>query len=364
VAAVVLAASGGFGGLFNYLVFPQIRCYNRVCVFIAFWSLLAVGLLVDRWAAGGKSRRPCLAAAAIMLFGLWDLTNEHQFPRHSAIQARHHAWAGFVERMEEATPPGGMIFQLPAVTYPEAGNTHELPDYAHLACHAYSKTLRWSFGTNRNRRWDCWQQYVAGLPTADMVRSLALADFAGIYVDRRGYADHAEALLTELRSLLGPEVVASDSGDQLLFSLAPAVQSLRSTMPNAERNREKSRLLNRPCVLCTDGFLRWSIADPPEPWRATHSSRLRIINPADTPRRLTLAMNWQRLGPSEKDVAIAGLGVEKHLQLPAERQPFTLGLEVPPGEHVLRFDVSPKPFGPAHMHAAWAATDIRLIERD
>src|SRR5205085_11573256 len=50
VAALVLGASGGLGGLFNFLVFPQIRCYNRVCIFIAFWSLLAVGLLIDRWA--------------------------------------------------------------------------------------------------------------------------------------------------------------------------------------------------------------------------------------------------------------------------------------------------------------------------
>src|SRR5262245_5282043 len=60
VSAVLLGASGGFGGLFNFLVFPQIRCYNRVCVFIAFWSLLALGLLVDRWAARGWRGRQVL----------------------------------------------------------------------------------------------------------------------------------------------------------------------------------------------------------------------------------------------------------------------------------------------------------------
>src|SRR4029078_6110328 len=170
---------------------------------------------------------------------LWDATSEHQAPRHPVLQARHHAWAGFVNRMEEAMPPGGMVFQLPATTYPHARMTHEMLDYAHLACHAYSRTLRWSYGTNRNRRWDSWQQYVAGLPPAEMVRALALADFSGVYVDCRGYADRAGSLRTELRALLGPEVATSDSGDQVLFSLAPAAQALRSAIPALDRERER-----------------------------------------------------------------------------------------------------------------------------
>ena len=56
VAAVALGSSGGLGGLFNFLVFPQIRCYNRVCIFIAFWSLLAVG--ASRRSLGGRRAAP------------------------------------------------------------------------------------------------------------------------------------------------------------------------------------------------------------------------------------------------------------------------------------------------------------------
>jgi len=263
-------------------------------------------------------------------------------------------------------PPGGMVFQLPATSYPEAGMTHDMPDYAHLACHAYSKSLRWSYGTNRNRRWDCWHQYVAGLLPADMVRALALADFAGVYVDRRGYADRGAGLLAELRPLLGPEVAASDSGDQVLFSLAPAARSLRSTLTAAALEAERSRLMNRPCALCQDGFFRWSPADPPEPWRATHTALIRLVNPGDKRRRVTLAMNCQRQGPSDKEVTVTGtsLGVDQRLPLPANRQPFALDLDLPPGEHVLRFDTMPRPFGLPRMHAAWSATDVRLIERD
>jgi hypothetical protein len=366
VAAVVLGSSGGLGGLFNYLVFPQIRCYNRVCIFIAFWSLLAVGLLVDRWAGRRRPVFGWIIALVLMVFGVWDVTNERQAPRHSKLKADAAAWAAFVHRMEDALPPGGMVFQLPAVSYPEAGTTQQMPDYAHLACHSYSRTLRWSYGTNRNRRWDDWHQHVAGLPPVEFVRALVLADFAGVYIDRRGYADHADHMVTELRGLLGPEVATSDSGEQLLFSLAGAVQSLRSATDPAAWEHEKDRLINRPCVLCQDGFLRWSPKNPPEPWRATHSAQVRLVNPGERTRRVTLQSEWRRLGPTVKTVAVTGpsLGIDCHFTPPHDREPFSLDVDLPPGEHVLRFETTPKPLGFARMYAAWDATDLRLVERD
>lgn len=366
VAAVVLASSGGLGGLFNYLVFPQMRCYNRVCVFIAFWSLLAIGLWVDRWATGGRPRRLWLAAGALLVFGVWDVTTVRQAPPHKELQARHHAWARFVARMEGALPPGGMVFQLPAVSYPEAGVTHQMPDYAHLGCHAFSKSVRWSYGTCRNRRWAEWHGHVADLPPAELVRALVLADFAGVYVDRRGYADHGERVVADLRSLLGPEVATSDAGDQLLFALAPIAPSLRSATTPAAWEGEQTRLLNRPCLLCQDGFFRWAAADPPGARHATHSACVRLINPGDRPRRVTVAMNWVRQGPGDKVVRLTGptLGVDQQVPLPKAPEPFALDVDLPPGEHVLRFDTRPKPFGLPRMHAGWSATALRLVEHD
>ena len=191
------------------------------------------------------------------------------------------------------------MFQLPAVSYPEAGTTHRMPDYAHLACHAYSRTLRWSYGTNRNRRWDEWHQHVAGLPPAEMVRALSLAGFAGVYVDRRGFADNGDAVIGDLRGRLGPEVAASDSGEQLLFSLAPAVEDLRRYVDPADWEREKSRLLDRPCVLCQDGFFLWTAKMADEPRRAMHRAAMRLVNPGRETRSVTLSMAWRRMAADE-----------------------------------------------------------------
>jgi heme/copper-type cytochrome/quinol oxidase subunit 4 len=366
VAAIVLGSSGGLGGLFNYLVFPQMRCYNRVCVFIAFWSLLAIGLVVDRWAARGHGRRTWLAALALVTLGVADVTNEQQAPRHAELRADHQSWREFGARMEEALPAGGMVFQLPATSYPEVGPVYQMPDYSHLTSHVYTQTLRWSFGTDRNRRWADWHEYVANLPTVDFIRALVLADFSGVYIDRRGYADHGNTIVAELRTALGPEVVTSKSGDQMLFTLASVSQSIRSGVEPAAWERDRLRLLNRPCVLCQDGFLRHSPTMPPEPWHATYRATMRLVNPGNEVRRVTLHMDWRRQGPNDREVTVTGssLGIEQQFIATGTSQPFNLDVDLPPGEHVVTFDTSPKPFGFARMHVAWNGTDVRLIERD
>ena len=71
-AAVILGTIGGLGALFALLVSPQIRTYNRISIYIAFFSLFAVALLLDRLHFGplgaklrraGNLRLPIIIAA-------------------------------------------------------------------------------------------------------------------------------------------------------------------------------------------------------------------------------------------------------------------------------------------------------------
>jgi hypothetical protein len=347
LAAVLLGVSGGFGAVFNFTVFPQIRAYNRVCVFIAFWCLLAVALLVDRWG----ERRAWLVALPLLALGLWDTTSQHQAPKHAELQRQHETWKDFVERMEAALPPGGMVFQLPAVPYPEAGRVHQMPDYAHLACHSYSRTLRWSYGTNRNRRWAEWHNYVESRPNEEMVQALKTAGFAAIYLDRRGYdPGDADRLIAELRALVGEPVVVSESKDRLLFTLAG---------PTPEGDRD--RLLNRPFALFQRGFLPWA---GDEPRRALYEAEVRLVNPDDRVRRVTVSMKWRRRGPTEVTVRVTGPGIDQVRTPSAGREEVTFDLELLSGTHFLKFDSTQRPPWPARFYVAWEATDVRLTVLD
>src|SRR5207248_1337788 len=64
--AFLLATVGGVSTLINYWITPQLRAWNRISVFIAFFSLVAVALLLDR-----LRRRVGPSPGRRLLFGLW-----------------------------------------------------------------------------------------------------------------------------------------------------------------------------------------------------------------------------------------------------------------------------------------------------
>jgi len=243
------------------------------------------------------------------------------------------------------------VFQLPAVSYPEAGRVHDMPDYAHLACHSYSRTLRWSYGTNRNRRWAEWHRYVAGLPPEDMIRALRTAGFAAVYVDRRGY-DGLDwiKLFAALSDRLGDPVVGRFIDDRALFRLAEVGEA-----------GDRDRLLNRPFVLFQRGFLPW-VADGPR--RALFEAQARLVNPDDRVRRVRLSMDWVRRGPADLTVRVSGAGVDRPEKVTSGLRSVRFDFDLPPGEHVLRFDVTQPPPWPARFYVAWEATDVRLSVLD
>ena len=364
IFALLLGTTGGFGGLFNFFVFAQFRCYNRSCVFVAFFCLLAVGVLVDRWAAR-PGRRRAWAAIALTAIGLLDLTSTRQAPNYAVLNAAHADWSDFVGRVEAKLPPGGMVFQLPAVTFPEAGKTHEMHDYAHMNCYLYSRQARWSYGTCRNRRWDEWQQYVASLPTAEMVRALAVAGFSGIYVDRRGYGDHGAAILAELKELTAAEAITSGTGNAVFFSLDGYAAKLQVTVAAAELESSKVRLLERPCVLMQDGFYYWPPTEAHAKRWAGHRATMRLVNPATTTKRVTLQFTARRTTATPLEMTVIGVttGIDIRLSITDKTPPTRLEIDLPPGEHVLSFKADHAPLTlPAFIILAWYAQDVSVME--
>jgi hypothetical protein len=184
-----------------------------------------------------------------------------------------------------------------------------------------------------------------------------------VYVDRRGYADDGDQVVSQLRVLLGPEVVSSGSGEQLLFRLDWASGRIRSFARDADLDAERERLLNRPCVLCQDGFHPWP-PDNSEPRRALHRATLRLVNPSSEPRRATVHLNWQQHVPTEVHVYGHALAVDRRVRPPAVRGPVAFEVTLPPGEHLLHFDATPRPFGLPRLHCAWTTTEVRLEIRD
>jgi phosphoglycerol transferase len=193
IVALLLAQVGGLGSIFNLLVAPDVRAYNRMSSFIALFALLASAVLLSRLLGGleasARARRAFLGAGlvALLAFGVAD-----QVPWTSLYAIRAGAAPRFAEdeefvhRVERLLPPGAMVFQLPHASLPVHAPRPPRAPWDPAKPYLSSRSLRWSFGSMLGRT-DRWPRSIEKLPPKEMVERLALAGFSGIWLDRRAF---------------------------------------------------------------------------------------------------------------------------------------------------------------------------------
>lgn len=247
LAAVLLGTAGAFGTVFAFLISPQIRCYNRICIYIAFLSLTAVAILLDRLRRRSHSRALWYGLLLVLLVaGFLDQTNARFVPDFAELAARDRSESRFMEWIEASLPKNAAVFELPWVVFPEGHMTERMLMYDPLSGYLHSSTLRWSFGAMRGRANAQWQERLAAEISAaganatyspdagqtararleEPLRTLVLAGFDGIYIDRYGYADDADPLIAALSQTLGIAPLRSPDLRLAFFDLTGFAHSL------------------------------------------------------------------------------------------------------------------------------------------
>ena len=133
--------------------------------------------------------------------------------------------------MEASLPAGAMLFQLPVLPYPEATPPGRMLHYEPFRPYFFSTRLRFSYGTDRGRAREAWQQRVAGLPPEAMAATLERYGFAGILLNRRGYPDEGTSLLRDLADAGRPATIAGEGNDLVLVPLRPREGPERPGVP-------------------------------------------------------------------------------------------------------------------------------------
>ncbi|RQR43568.1 sugar translocase [Burkholderia sp. Bp9140] len=222
IVLVLFCTIGGFSGIFSLLVSPMIRAWNRVSVFIAFTSIAAVLLLIQRYLIAGEraSLRGAALCLALCTFTLWDQTTTPSLTRLEKNKAEFNSDASFVHAIEQRVPAGSAIYQLPYVEFPEGPMLNRLEPYDLARPFLHTSALRWSFGGMKGRDGDLFFRNLALESVARQIEVIKRIGFNGIYIDRRGYADNGAALEAELTRTLGMAPIVSRTGDQVFFALA------------------------------------------------------------------------------------------------------------------------------------------------
>lgn len=233
ICAILLATIGGFSSLIG-LVFSQIRCYNRISIFISFISIMVLcvcfQMLVDNKQLFSNDKRKAIGIIAVGLF-LWlnyfDLipTFGSRDVLMQQNKALYESDKAFVEEIEERLGEGAMVFQLPYHGTPECGQVNEMLDYHHYIGYIHSDTLKWSFGLPKNTKQDNWYKTVGSMPYDEMIDHLAHSGFTGIYIDNRAYPeDEQDELHRAIGGILGQEAFNSDNGNLSFYDLTEYIE--------------------------------------------------------------------------------------------------------------------------------------------
>jgi hypothetical protein len=388
VYLVLLGTVGAFGSLFNLLVTPQIRAYNRISVFIAFLSIFAALWWTDRFLltrtgrAMRRLRYPALAG--LLALGYLDQTpwgwnpfNPGGLDPIDKFAARFEADRRFFKAVERSMPPGARVFCLPYSAFPESPPVHKMAAYEHARGYVLTDALYWSFGAIKGREADVWQRdvsYMTARRPEEMLRRIVARGFDGLLIDGRGFpparnVDHAAALIKRLndayRAMAWPAncdlpQVAHEDGKQFFLDLQPFRDAWRAKdAPGfaAAAARERDWV----AALWLAGFL---VTDPVEDgeWYVwgTRDAALWLVNPADRTRHFTLSFTIGVDADGPFDFDLSGLVSDSFtLDRPPgmaagqrHGQEQRYAFELPPGRSSVRIRCTP----PAHF-----ATDGREL---
>jgi hypothetical protein len=217
---VLVAVPGGFGSIFNALVTPQFRCYNRVVAPLAFLSLVAVAACVERLV---ERRRPWVAACAwggLLLVGIVD-QNVAAATRARATEtaAERARVASFVATVEAALPDGAAVCMLPFTPFPLDAGHGSMAPFDHAKPYLFSRHARWSwpmFGRRHERLLEA-----IGDPVSDgFTARVRGAGYGFVWLDRSAPAEEVsviEAAVTAAGGLLAHD---DPSGRYGVFDLS------------------------------------------------------------------------------------------------------------------------------------------------
>jgi hypothetical protein len=348
LGGVLVATVGGFGALFALLVTPQIRAYNRIVVYIAFFALFAVALLLDQWGKrwfqeGGQRWLYSSGLLFLLVFGILDQTTPYCVPRYEELKTVYWRDAEFISRVEASLPKNAMIFQLPQVKFPESAPVEGMANYEHAVGYLHAKTLRWSYGSMYGRYWNAWQTQVAGKSASEMVRGLALAGFQGIYLNRFGYPDRGMAMEKDLERALGVKPLVSGDGRVVFFGMTEFISRLRNEYALNGWQRASEEVLSPLAVQWGAGFSSLEAAQQ-QNWRwCASKGELWLENPSRQMKTVKLEMVLETGQVQPSRLRVEGPLISWESAVGAAGQSVRKDVAVPPGRHLIRFRSDAKP---------------------
>jgi phosphoglycerol transferase len=339
VGTLLIAQPGGFGALFSAFVAPDIRAYGRMVVFVAFFSLVAVGTLLERVRArlagrGEASRWAFLAAGGLALGAAVrdQAATFHLVTRYADDAASYARDRAFVAAVESTLPVGAMVFQLPHTDVPVDRTPPPMAFYDHARAYVHSRSLRWSWGDISGHRGN-WQREIARLPPRDLAKALALAGFGGVWIDRYGYPHPETSPEVGLAEATRSTPLVREDGRIVFLSLANVRRDLEARLGREALAGARERVLTVPLVPRWGAGFYDEEGDGTRYWRwCAARGRLVVKNTLGRPRRVSLRAVVRAATAEGGVLQVRSARFQDDLALATDGVPFRQDLVLAPGE--------------------------------
>ena len=200
--SLLFTTVGGFGAIVNQIS-PDVRAYNRFSVFIAFFALAGVGLWWQmRVQTAATQRIRIFLVGAFIVFTAFSLYDQlldagHLNNRRAADEMMAIHERAVVRQIEAKVPLGALIYQLPVTGFPpDPGKGRMLP-YDHARPYLWSSRLHWSWPSfSKQHRF--WLDQLDGKEGSVLAEALVLSKFRLIWIDRLGYPDNGDRMISSL----------------------------------------------------------------------------------------------------------------------------------------------------------------------
>jgi phosphoglycerol transferase len=231
ITGIVVGVISGFSLIVFGLGIRDLRAWNRISVFLAFFAFTAVAYGLD-WLRRRLPDRPwttptvAVGLAALLVLGLLDQVSPAVVPDYRATQARWRSDGAFVARLERMLPNGAQLFELPYRFFPEMPQGGNLGPYDMVRMYLHSDDLNWSFGGMAGRE-SGWQASTAFLYADEMLDRLAAVGYDGLVYDLGANHREGEPPPDDITATLHQEPILSRNGDLAFWDLRPHQRALR-----------------------------------------------------------------------------------------------------------------------------------------
>ena len=257
ITGVLLGVASGFATIFSILVSAQIRAYNRISVFIAYFCILTMAMKINDLIKGKNKKLWVPLLSILFLFSIWE-----QIPFASGItyadstkkyKDKFDSDKTFILQIEKILGNDGMIFQLPYYKFPEMGNVKDLGDYEMFKGYLFSDNIKWSYGGYKGRNSDLWNRYITSLSVKEMLEKISIVGFNGIYIDRKAYTKNEYTKLeNEISDIIKEKAYISNNKDLVFFNLTNYSNNLKNKYSKEQLEKEKNKVLK--VLIISEGF--------------------------------------------------------------------------------------------------------------